>query len=68
MNPHKELFEFVLAQAETAPTRKKIRLYRALAELAGEPKLTAELSQLANALEAADKQCREFNFRFFQDQ
>ena len=67
-SPHRELIEFVLDQADLQPSPKKIRLYRALAEFAGDPKRTRELQDLADTLDRADQLCREFKFRFGETQ
>jgi hypothetical protein len=64
MTAHTELFEFVLEQAEGQPAPKKARLYRALAEYAGDMDLKRELLEHADIIEDADHRCREFVFRF----
>lgn len=66
MDARRELFEFVLDQAEKQPPQKKAALYLALAEFAGDPKLTAELQACAKSIAEADKRCREFSFQFHQ--
>ena len=66
MKPHREIFEFVLAQAETQPVKKKIQLYRALADFAGDRRRADELIMIADQLEAADRQCQEFQFHYTQ--
>lgn len=65
-DPHQELFEFVLDKAEQEPTAKRVRLYRALASYAGSPAEARNLRTLADALEKADRSCREFVFNFKQ--
>lgn len=66
-NRHKELFDFVLDKALAEPARKRVEIYRALAEIAGDPVMTRDLQKLARELEEADRRCREFTWRYQED-
>lgn len=68
INFRHELFDFVLDKADEEATQRRIRLYRALAAYAGNPKEAAELNAIADVLESADQACREFVVRFTDHQ
>lgn len=63
-NAHKVLFDFVLDKAMAEPARRRVEIYRALAEVAGDPVVTKDLTRLAGELEEADRRCREFTWRY----
>lgn len=56
--------EFCLEHAEAAPVARRAFLYRGLAEFCGDAAEQSTLLQLAADLEAADRRCREFAFRY----
>jgi hypothetical protein len=62
------VFDYVLEHAAVEPARKRVELYRALAEIAGDPVLTNDLNKLADSLEEADRRCREFTWRYQESQ
>lgn len=57
------LVEFLLTQADSAPVKTRVPVYRALAILLGDTPAAAKLMVMANELEALDLQFREFTFR-----
>lgn len=57
------VFQAALEAGEGWPLRKREKLLRALAEFAGTPEQSQPLIELADALSASDRQCREFAFR-----
>ncbi len=57
------LINFVLDQAENAPVRKRIFLYRDLAKICRDATMAADFCAMADDLEEADNNCREFRFR-----
>jgi hypothetical protein len=64
-DPKKEfatLVEFVLTQAEHAPVKTRVPVYRALANLLGDTPAAKQLAALADELEDLDFQFREFAF------
>jgi len=54
------VINFCLQYAEDAPVRERVALYRGLAEFCGTPKMSAQLCSLADELEAADRNLRQF--------
>lgn len=62
--PRRELVEFVMDKAAGEPPAKRAAVYRALAEYIGDPDLNETLRSTAEALELAEKRCREFHFTF----
>lgn len=62
-NPHTELFDFVLEKLESEPVKRRVRMLRVLSNYAGAPELTNKLSEIADALEHADRACQEFAFQ-----
>lgn len=61
--PLQLITEFVLDHAQDAPVRKRIAIYRALAECCGSPQEAVELRTVADNLESAEHACRQFVFR-----
>lgn len=61
-----QLIKFVLDAAVDQPVRKRMQLYRGLAEIIGEEKEARALLKLANDLEQSEALCREFAFSFSQ--
>jgi len=66
MNNHEILLEFVLTTAHTEPVERRIRIYRGLAAICGDPLEEQRLLALAWDLEKADDSCRRFKFNFVQ--
>jgi hypothetical protein len=67
MSPELRLvIDFCLKHAESSPVRERVSLYRGVAQICAEAKTCASLNALANELEAADRNCREFKFRFVE--
>jgi propanediol dehydratase small subunit len=56
------LFDFVLERAADEPVRRRIEIYRALAEYAGSAQDRTQLLAIADELEQAEANCREFTF------
>lgn len=56
----------VLKVAENLAVRRRIQIYRGVADLCGDPEEQRELRKLASDLEASERLCREFRFRFIQ--
>ncbi|TXH12080.1 MAG: hypothetical protein E6R03_13565 [Hyphomicrobiaceae bacterium] len=54
--------EFLLRAAEDAPLRTRVSILRTAAEFCGVQQEAANLHQIANDLERADRLCREFKF------
>jgi hypothetical protein len=64
MSPElKTVIEFCLEHAPEAPVRKRVLLYRGLAEFCGDQTMAAEFRSEAEQLAAAEKRCREFAFQ-----
>ena len=61
-----EVVNFCLDHAEQVPVTRRVSLYRGLAEICADAQESAALNKLADELEAADRRCREFAFRFKQ--
>lgn len=62
VNAREILFGFVLEQAQPLPVKRRIQIYRALAEYAGSEADTKLLSSAAADLERADRCMQEFAF------
>lgn len=66
MNP--EQLQVIIEEARrneaSLPIRRRVVLYRGLANLCGDLLQNAELQKLANELEQADQRCQQFQFRF----
>lgn len=62
MDAKTTLFDFVLERAADEPVRRRIEIYRALAEYAGCIADAGELRHMATELEDAEGRCREFTF------
>jgi len=58
------VMDFCLEHAESSPVRRRVSLYRGLAELCGDLREQKQLMQMADELEHADSLCREFRFNF----
>ena len=58
------VISFCLEHAENAPSAKRVPLYRGLAKICSDKNLAAKFSTLADDLETADHNCREFRFKF----
>lgn len=56
------LVEFILNQAEHAPVKKRVPVYRALSILLGDTPAARQLAELAGELEVLEQQFREFAF------
>ena len=54
--------EFLVRASSEAPLRTRVSLLRTAAEWCGVEQEASNLLQLANDLERADRQCREFKF------
>lgn len=57
---HAEFVAFALEKAAAEPVAKRIRLYRAAADLVGDETLSNQLAYEAQQMEQADRRCREF--------
>ncbi len=64
---YQEVVRFAKEKADEQPVLKRIRLYRGLAVLCGDPETKTELNKLANELDAAERHCREFKFKFGEE-
>lgn len=65
MSPElKNVIAFCLAHAPSAPVQHRVLLYRGLAEICGDPQNAANFRSLANDLERAESNCRQFAFDF----
>ena len=62
MSGQKELIQFVLDRSSTESVAMRLRLYRTLVQICGDPNEATGLSEMARALELADARCREFAF------
>ena len=56
----KLVVRFCLEQAEKIPVRKRISLYRGLAQICYIPAVSAQLCHIADALERAERTSRAF--------
>lgn len=56
------LVEFILGQAEHAPVKTRVPVYRALSVLLGDSEAAKQLGVLAGELEVLEQQFREFAF------
>lgn len=54
--------DFCLEHAEEAPVRRRVLLYRGLAEFCADDAQAALFRKLSDDLEALDLRCREFAF------
>lgn len=61
---HFDFIVWALRHAAAEPTPQRIRLYRSIAEVCGEPAGREELLRRAADLERADQQCQEFTLTF----
>lgn len=66
MNP--EQLQVIIEEARrneaSLPIRRRVVLYRGLANICGDLLQNAELQKLAAELEQADQRCQQFQFRF----
>lgn len=63
-NELKTVMSFCLKQASQVPVAQRVSLYRGLAEFCGSPEIAAQIYTMADALDAADRACRQFIFNF----
>lgn len=68
MNHRKVLFDFVLERAEAEPARRRADIYEALAEFCGDRQMAGQLRAMASDFRKADHRCREFGFKFTQEE
>lgn len=66
MNDHEHLIQTLLDHAVDLPLHRRIRVYRALAEVVGKEAERVKLLEMAGQLKNADSLCRDFNFSFQQ--
>lgn len=66
VSAHKELVQFVLDQSLSLPVDKRVRIYKALANIAGDVNQCEVLLSLASKLSEAEENCRQFIFSFAQ--
>jgi len=65
LNPdQKILIEFVEDRAVRLPVRKRIKVYRGLADFIEDKSVAHPLVQKAQILEAAETQCAQLNLKF----
>ena len=65
LNPdQKILIEFVEDRAIRLPVRKRIKVYRGLADFIEDKSVASPLVQKAQILEAAESKCAQLNFKF----
>lgn len=64
VNHVEAIVEFVLEQVEDKPSHVRIKMYRALAHICGKEDESTKLNQMADTLESAELQAKQFKFDF----
>lgn len=66
MNNLTTILQFALEKAEQEPLPNRVKIYRAMARICGDPQDEAFLNQMAVTLERAEKFCADFKSSFVQ--